>query len=134
MEFPKGTTIAVTDGRRLRIYRTQGDAFHLQLAELAEPKLQPHNKGTGRHHHSGEDNPDESRLVEDSYADAVADWLNQGVLNGEIRKLYVVAPPRTLGELRRHYHKALEAVLLGELGKEHTHDDLNHLQEALAKA
>lgn len=134
MQFPTGTTIAVADGKRLRIYRNQGDALRLQLAELPEPALRPHNKGTGRHHHSGSDNPDDRRLEEDSYADAVTDWLNQGVLNGEITQLYVVAPPRTLGELRRHYHKALQAVLLGELGKEHTHDDLAHLQDALIKA
>jgi protein required for attachment to host cells len=134
MEFPKGTTIAVADGKRLRVYRTYGEGPQLQLAELPEPKLQPHNKGTGRHHHSGDDNPDERSLEEDSYADAAADWLNQGVLSGDIKKLYIVAPPRTLGELRRHYHKALQAVLLGELGKEHTHDDLSHLHEALVKA
>ena len=45
-------------------------------------------------------------------------WLNRQVTGEEIKHLVVVAPPRTLGEMRRRYDKQLEAVLIGELAKE----------------
>lgn len=50
----------------------------------------------------------------------MADWLNQQVLARRIERLVVIAPARTLGELRRHYHKELADALLGELTRELT--------------
>jgi protein required for attachment to host cells len=134
MQFPRNTTIAVSDGQKLRMFRNTGDELHLQLHELPPLALSPHNKGSGKRHHSSAGNPDDRRLEEDSYASATADLLNQQVLAGEIGNLYVVAPPRTLGELRKHYHPSLQAKLLGELGKEHTNDALDVLQRALVAA
>jgi len=133
MQYPHGTTIAVTDGQKLRVFRNNGDELRLRLTELPEPELHPHNKGGGRRHHTGPDNPDDQRLEEDSHAAAAADWLNSQVLSGDITQLFVVAPPRTLGELRRHYHAKLKDQLLGELGKEHTHDSQDFLHDALVR-
>ena len=55
------------------------------------------------------------------------------MLTGKIAQLFVVAPPRTLGVLRQHYHVALKEKLLGELDREHTHDKIEWLREALIK-
>ena len=134
MQFPKSSTIAVTDGSKLRLFTNVGDELHLQLEELPPPKLPAHHQGAGRQHHSGAGNNTERQLEEDSYAASVAKLLNQQVLAGEIGQLYVVAPPRTLGELRKHYHPVLQVRLLGELGKEHTHDTPEVLHAALIKA
>ena len=38
-----------------------------------------------------------------------------------------------LGELRQHYHAKLKDKLLGELNKEHIHDAIDHLQDALLR-
>jgi protein required for attachment to host cells len=131
MQYPYGTTIAVADGETLRILRNTGDEADLRLEELAEPPLHGHNKGSGLRHHSSSANHDASRLREDSFASAAADWLNERTISGEIERLFIVATPKTLGELRRHYHKTLEARLLGELVGEHTADSLVHLHEVL---
>jgi protein required for attachment to host cells len=48
--------------------------------------------------------------------------------------LFVIAPPRALGELRLHYSEALKKKLVGELAKEHTHDALPFLEQALKEA
>jgi protein required for attachment to host cells len=48
--------------------------------------------------------------------------------------LFVVAPPRALGELRLHYGEALKKNLVGELAKEHTHDAVHFLEQALKDA
>ena len=45
-------------------------------------------------------------------------WLNAQVLGHKIEHLVLIAAPRTLGEMRRHYHKQLEGVLMGELAKD----------------
>ncbi len=134
MQYPHGTTIAVTDGQKLRLFRNTGNEQHLQLMELATPEINAHSNGATRQHHSGAANPSERHLQEDSYAAAAADWLNSQVLAGDIERLFIVAPPRTLGELRRHYHVKLQENLLGELGKEHTHDTPEFLHEALIRA
>ena len=55
------------------------------------------------------------------------------MITGHIKHLFIVAPARTLGELRRHYHAKLQEVLLGELNKEHTHDTVDQLKEALLR-
>ena len=39
------------------------------------------------------------------------------MLEREIEQLIVVADPRSLGEMRRHYHKELKQVLVGEVAK-----------------
>jgi len=132
MQFPKSSTIAVTDGTKLRLFRNAGDELHLQLQELDSPALPSHGKGS--QHHGGAANPSERHLAEDHYTASVAALLNKQVLAGEIGQLYVVAPPRTLGELRKHYHPVLQVRLLGELGKEHTHDTPEMLHAALVKA
>ncbi|MEO7385474.1 MAG: host attachment protein [Gammaproteobacteria bacterium] len=134
MQYPHGTTIAVTDGQKLRLFRNTGDESHLQLLESPPPDIEGHNKGSGRRHHNSPGNPDPSRQEEDSYSSAVADWLNEQVLAGKIGPIYIVAPPRALGELRRHYHTTLKDKLLGELDKEHTNDTVEVLHQALTHA
>jgi len=134
MQFPEGTTVIVSDGAQLRVFTNTGNELHLALTEHARPEIHGHNSGSGKRHHSSSGNPDDSRQSEDGYSAAVVDWLNAQVLAGHIRQLYVVAPPRALGEMRRHYHPALQRCLLGELGKEHTHDTPQALHEALLHA
>lgn len=142
MQYPHGTTIAVTDGRKLRLFRNAGDELHLQLLELPEPDVHGHEESAHRHQHTGQDNKDQQRLrdrrmdkqkQEESLEASVAAWLNHEVLTGRIAQLFVVAPPRTLGVLRQHYHVALKEKLLGELDREHTHDKIEWLREALIK-
>ena len=65
---------------------------------------------------------------------ATAAWLNQEVLGRRIDDLVVVAAPKSLGELRKHYHKALQAKLLGELAKDLTGHSVADIEAALAKA
>jgi protein required for attachment to host cells len=133
MQFPKGTTIVVTDGAKLRLFRNTGDELHLQLEELAAPKITATHHGSATHH-GAEGNPAHRQIAEDSHAAGTVHWLNAEVLAGRIGTLYVIAPPRTLGELRPHYHAELKKKLLGELAKEHTNDGLKELRDLLAAA
>ncbi|MDB5628152.1 MAG: required for attachment to host cells family protein [Tardiphaga sp.] len=57
--------------------------------------------------------------------------LNRRVLNGNVKSLVVIAAPRTLGELRKQYHKNLEAALIGEIPKDLTGHTLQDIEKAL---
>lgn len=134
MQLPRNTTVAVADGTRLHLFRNTGDEAHPKLTALAEPAIAGANKSAGLRHASSSANPDDSRLEEDSFAAATADWLNQEVLGHRIDGLVVIAAPKALGELRKHYHKALQGKLLGELAKDLTGHPVADIEAALAKA
>ena len=117
MLLPHGAVIAVVDGEKFELYRNSGNEAVPNVSPLKAPKLDEHNRDSGARHISSSANP--RQLIEaDSHIAAVVSWLNRQATGGEIKHLIVVAPPRTLGEMRRRYDKQLEAVLLGELHKE----------------
>ncbi|MFA7585269.1 MAG: host attachment protein [Novosphingobium sp.] len=118
MLLPHGTIVAVVDGRNLELYRNTGDEAEPELAAVPAPTLEAHNKGSGAHHYSSSGNPSGNQLDEDAHAAAVADWLNDQVLGHKLEKLAVIAAPKTLGEIRRHYHKQTENALIAELAKD----------------
>lgn len=134
LQLPHGATVAVVDGEKLHIFRNAGNEAGTQLKPLAEPAVSGDNKSGGMRHHSSAANPDDSRIQEDSFAAATAAMLNGRVLDGTVSDLFIIAAPKTLGELRKHYHKALEAKLLGELAKDLTGHKLADIEAALAHA
>jgi protein required for attachment to host cells len=140
MLLPHNTTIVVTDGQKLRVFRNTGTDIHMALTELPQPDVHGDVAGAARHQHTGGDNKDQRRLQdrsldkdhqEASFGSAVAKWLNHEVACDRIGPLLVIAPPRALGELRLHYGEALRKKLVGELAKEHTNDALHVLEQAL---
>jgi len=140
MQIPHDTTIIVTDGQQLRLFRNTGTALHMALRELPQPDVHGDEEGAGRHQHIGQDNKDDRRLQDRrldrdhqqaSFGSAVARWLNHEIAAGRIGALFVIAPPRALGELRLHYGAALKKNLVGELAKEHTHEEVRFLERML---
>lgn len=117
MLLPHGTIVALVDGENFELFRNAGNEAQPDLATMAAPALDARNHSGGGHH-SSSGNHASSLVDEDAHAMAAVDWLNAQVLGHKIENLVVIAAPRTLGEMRRHYHKQLEAVLLGELNKD----------------
>ncbi len=139
-QLPHNATIVVTDGQKLRVFRNTGIGAHPALTELPPPDVHGDVEGAGRHQHTGPDNKDDRRLQdrrldkdhqEASFGSAVAKWLNHEIAGGRIGALFVIAPPRALGELRLHYGDALKKQLLGELAQEHTQDSAHDLEKIL---
>ena len=140
MQLPHDTTIIVTDGQKLRLFRNTGTDLHIALVELPHPDVHGDVEGATRHQHTGQDNKDRQRLQdrrldkdhqEASFESSVAKWLNHEIAAGKIGPLFVIAPPRALGELRLHYGEALKRQLVGESAKEHTHDTVHFLEQSL---
>jgi protein required for attachment to host cells len=117
MLIPHGTVVAVVDGRHFELHRNGGNEAEPSLSPLPAPKLDEHNKGAGTHHHPSSANPNGHLLDEDAHVAAAAAWLNGEVRAGRIQHVVIVAPPRALGEMRRHYGP-LAGALLKELAKD----------------
>ena len=134
MDLPKGTTVAVADGEKLNLFRNAGDEANPKLTALQDEDVANDNKGSGARHQSSSANPDDSQVAEDGFAAGIADLLSRQVLEGHIANLVVIAAPRTLGELRKHYHQKLSAVLVGEIAKDLTGHSMQDVEKAIAAA
>ena len=134
MQLPRGATVAVADGEKLRLFRNTGDETNPKLTLLPGSDVSSDNKGSGARHQSSSANPDNSQVEEDSFAAGIADLLNRQVLDGKVTDLVVVAAPRMLGELRKHYHKKFSATLVGEISKDLTGHLLEDVEKAIAAA
>ncbi len=134
MHIPKGAMIAIADGEILNLFANTGDGATPKLTSLPDAEVDTSNKGSGGRHHSSAGNPSDSQLDEDGFAAGTAKILNSRVLAGKIEHLIVVAAPRTLGELRKHYHKALSAVLVGEIPKDLTGHTVADIEKIIAAA
>ena len=119
MLLPHGNLIALVDGDKFELYRNNGNEAAPDLVAQPSPKLDTHNH-SGTSHHSSAGNHSDSLVEEDAHAIAAVEWLNSQVLGHKLEHIVVIAAPRTLGEMRHHYHKQTEKALLGELAKDLT--------------
>ncbi len=126
MQLPRGATVAVADGHILHLFRNSGDEANPTLDALPVAKVGDEG--------SGSDDPDDKHGAGEGFAAGVADLLNRRVLSGEIAELIIIAAPRTLGELRKHYHKALSAKLMAEIAKDLTGHGTHDIEKAIAAA
>lgn len=134
MLLPKGTVVAVADGEKFNLFSNTGDEASPALTAMPDADIESVNKGSGASHQSSSANPDESQAAEDGFAGGIAGLLNKRVLDGEISDLIIIAAPRTLGELRKSYHKKLSEVLRGEISKDLTGHAVHDIEKAIAAA
>jgi protein required for attachment to host cells len=146
MQLPHQSVVLVADGRKMLFLRNQGDDVHPNLVvEHAEEKVNPATRdqatdAAGRasspqgQSQSSVEPTDFHQLEEDRFAAETADLLKRRALANDYESLIIVAPPRTLGELRKHYHKEVEHRLRGELDKDLTGHPIADIEKALAAA
>lgn len=146
MMLPNNTLVLVADGRKMLFLRNHGDEtkINLQLEAHQEQKNPPTRD-------QGTDNPGRSfastgtrrsamaqtdfhQIEEDRFAAVAAQLLQTRALNHDFNALVVIAPPRTLGELRSHYHKEVESRIIQELHKDLTGFPIGEIEAALVKA
>lgn len=117
MLLPHGTVIALLDGQHFELFRNSGDQSAPELTALDGPSLDSSNH-SGTSHHSSSGNRDHGMVGEDAHAAAAAGWLNEQVLGHKIDNLVIFAAPRTLGELRKHFHGRTQQAILQEYNKD----------------
>ena len=131
MNLPHGAIVAVVDGEKLLMLRNKGLEPHVELIELPKADIDAENTGSGSRHRSSAANPDGSRQAEDNFASSTAAYLNRQVLEGKVEHLLIIADPRTLGELRKHFHAALEPKLIGQIAKDLTGHSIEAIEAAI---
>src|ERR1700756_2758050 len=132
MILPTGTTVAVADGETVRLFHNTGVKPGVHLVEITAAPPAPAHSGSGARHHTGSTNPDGRRLDEDDFAAAA--FLNKLSLDGTIKHLVVVSDPRTLGEMRKHFHRDLRGKIIGQFAKDFSRHPLEDIASLIAAA
>lgn len=146
MQLEHDGFVVVVDGEKMLLLRNRGDAEfpHLELVEQDEQQSRANRElrrdspgrsfasvGPGR---SAYDEADSRQIGEDRFAAETADTLNRMALEDRFRSLVVVAPPRTLGELRRSYHEELVKRLVDEVPKNLTNAPLDEIERLVLES
>ncbi|KPF53557.1 host attachment protein [Rhizobium sp. AAP116] len=134
MQVPQNAVIAVADGEKLSLFQNEGNALDIKLKAIPSDEIDGSKIPSGARHSSSAANPDDSQQDEDGFSNGVTEMLNKQVLDGKIKNLVIIAAPRTLGEMRKSYHKQLSAVLVGELDKDLTGHTVQEIEKALEAA
>ncbi len=131
MLLPKNATVAVANGEKLALFRNAGNEREMKLVAMPLPEIDTSNRSGGVRHQSSPGNPNDSQVEEDGFAAGVAGALNKQALTNKLTNVVVIAAPRTLGELRKHYHKELQSNLLAEVPKDLTGHPIPDIEKAL---
>jgi protein required for attachment to host cells len=75
-----------------------------------------------------------TQLDELAHGAAAAEWLNQKAIDGQIEEVLVIADPKTLGEMRQHYHTELRSKLASEIDKTLTGLPIDKIEAAIDAA
>ncbi len=146
MHLPHNSVVLVADGRKMLFLRNEGDAeFPNLVVEKAQEQDNPATRdqatdsaGRASSPQSGVQSSveptDFHQIEEDRFAADAADFLKTGALKNAYDSLIVIAPPKTLGELRKHYHKEVSSRLKGELDKDLTGHPIKDIEKALMSA
>ncbi len=146
MQLPHNIVVLVADGRKMLFLRNEGDAEYPNfVVEHAQEQDNPATRdqatdAAGRASspqggaQSSVEPTDFHQIEEDRFAADAAAMLKKRALANDFDSLIIVAPPRTLGELRKHYHKEVSARLAGELDKDLTGHPIKDIETALKNA
>jgi len=130
MHLPHGTIVAVADGEKLNLFRNGGDEGRLQLVAGPDLAVDARVSRAGGHQ-SSSSNPANNQQAEDGFSTGIVDALNAMALQGNVKHVLIIAAPKSLGEFRHHYHKALSAILVGELDKDLAGHSMADVQKAI---
>ena len=132
MKLPNGALVAVVDGAKLALFQNTGHQ-DIQLKAMPTPAIEDRASGAaGRI--SSDANPDNDTQAEDGFAMGVADVINKRVLTNKVEHLLVIAAPKTMGQLRKGWHKETTARLVGEISKDLTGHSTDDIAAAIEKA
>lgn len=143
MRIAHDALVLVADGRKSLFLRNEGDDQFLNLvvedqrahADLADRDMKSDAPGRSMSPVGGGqstmDEPDYHQIEEDRFAKETAELLAKRVQKNGVEQLIVVAPPRTLGELRHHYGKAVQAKIVAEVDKDLVNHPIDQLEGVL---
>jgi protein required for attachment to host cells len=143
--IPHDAVVFVGDGRKALFLRNEGDEQFLNLkAERVFVDNNPPTReqgtdrpgrsfssvGPGR---SALEQTDWHDIEEHRFARSVADALEKFARESSLKSLVVVAPPRTLADLRHAFSGAIKPLIIAEIDKDLTKEPLYEIENHLKK-
>jgi len=142
----KVTWILVADGARARVLRNEGVGKGLQSALNGEMvhDLPPtrelgtdrpgraQQRGTGSRH-AIQPHVDWHRFEKEKFSKEMASLIDSAAERGAFHRLVLIAPPRTLGDLRAALGQKARSLVLAEIDKDLTHVTIQELPDHLTR-
>jgi len=129
MRVPHKSMVLVTDGRKRLFFRNEGDALAPHLVVVSA--VEQNNPRTGEQVTDSQGrasspvggggaipSADAHEIEEQRFAADTAQELSRAALAGEFESLILVAPPKTLGQLRKTLHQEVQKKTLREIAKD----------------
>ncbi|WP_313669599.1 host attachment family protein [Sandarakinorhabdus sp.] len=144
MDIPQNAHVLVMDGGKLLLFKNDGSEAQPALnivMHLVQDSAATRDQGTerpGRAHESAgtrrssHEQTDFHQLDEIRFAVEAAEMLKREVLAHHIDSFIVIAAPRTLGELRKHFHTEVERRVIGEISKDVARRPTDEIMAAIA--
>lgn len=135
MRLPSNAHVAIVDGENFTVMRNTGQPLEPKLGSAEKPDLSATNYSAGvKHQDNAGQQLGRTDLEELAHGAAATEWLNAKAIAGDISDILVIADPKTLGEMRRHYHGELKKRLVGEIDKTMTGEPTDRIEQAIVNA
>lgn len=135
MKLPQNSHVAVVDGETFLLFRNEGQLFEPRLRKEDSPELDVTNFSAGvKHQDDIGQRHGRTDLQELGHAAAAAEWLNAKAISNDLKDVLVIADPKSLGEMREHYHSELEKRVVGEIDKTLTGQPVEQIEKAIVAA
>ena len=130
-KISSGTWVVVADGTHARLFHNVGkqDALQLKQVDLMEPDTVDEQAQGPSGHRPPEASP--AQTDEATFAKQLVHRLNSAALKQQFEHLFLIADPRTLGEMRPQLHAETTRRLTGELAKTLTHSSVEDIEKIL---
>jgi protein required for attachment to host cells len=142
--IPHDALVFVGDGQRALFLRNAGDSTLPNLTTervLTDANLPTHEQGTdrpgrvfkraGTNLRSGVDATDWHELEKERFAKCVASALEHMVRREKVKAIIIVAPPRTLAQLRNALHADVKSRIVAEIDKDLTKLPIGEIEKHL---
>jgi protein required for attachment to host cells len=142
--IPRGALVFVGDGQKALFLRNDGDERSPNLAAVqafAEKNPPTHEQGTDRpgrgfkrantNRRSSMETTDWHRLEKERFVERVASAMEQLVRANNIKAIVIVAPPRTLAELRLSFHPDIKKRISAEVEKDLSKHPVSEIERHL---
>lgn len=146
MTLPNNALVLVADGRKALFLRNQGDGRRIDLRTTSHQEYDDRKDSDIKTDASGQSpapagkglgggtmgEPDFHQQEKDRFAHDLAEKINAMALAGKFDAIVIIAPAKTMGELRAHWHDEVSKRVIGEHVKEMTDRPVQDIEAMLA--
>lgn len=142
--IPRDTWIFVGDGRKALFFRNEGNVNEVKL-KTEQVFINPER---GRTRELGTDRPGRTRqrmasevsameqadwheIAEERFAAEIGEVVQALCRKGTIKRLVLVAPPKTLADLRKSLPESLHSAIVAEVNKDLTKHPVDQIERLL---